>query len=328
MALSRAAGLCRLSLRTQWAVSRLLSSISAGGEPPGDDKRRGRLVDLEALRRERVLRPPPERKQPTPPRKAHNTSRPTREQLQLNADIVACASAEAVLDLAASRPALLNGVIVSTALMKLAKLIGKGKRAQWLESDARFQQLLSATVALMEHKVVEARGFANLLYACGQLGITPPADWLQSYWHASASKLGEFSEQGLSNTLFACGQLGITPPADWLQRYWHSSSAKLGEFSEQGLSNVIYACGQLGITPSVDWLQRYWHTSASKLGEFSTQGLSNTVYACGQLGITPPADWLQQYWHASALKLGEFKPQHYSNTLYACGQLGIKPPAD
>jgi hypothetical protein len=108
-----------------------------------------------------------------------------------------------VLDLATARPALLNGVIVSTALMKLAKIIGKGKPARGLESDARFQQLLSAAVTLIECKEVDAHGFANLLYACGQLSITPPADWLHRYWHASASKLGEFSEQGLSNVIYA-----------------------------------------------------------------------------------------------------------------------------
>ena len=62
MALSRAAGACRLALQTQWAVVRLLGSAASGGEPPGDDKKHGRLVDLEALRRERALRPPAERR--------------------------------------------------------------------------------------------------------------------------------------------------------------------------------------------------------------------------------------------------------------------------
>ena len=221
MALSRAAGLCRLALRTRWAVVRLLSSVGAG-EPPSDDAKRGRLADLEALRRERTLRPPSERKQPAPPRKVYSTPKPSYEQLQLNKNIVACESAEAVLDLATARPALLNDVIVATALIKLAKLVGKGKPARWLENDARFQQLLTAAVALMEPNMVGARGFSNMLYACGQLGITPAADWLQRYWHASASKLEEFTVQDCSNTLYACGQLGITPPADWLQRYWHA----------------------------------------------------------------------------------------------------------
>ena len=159
---------------------RLLSSVGAG-EPPGDDAKRGRLVDLEALRRERALRPPAERTQPAPPRKVYSTLKPSYEQLQLNKNIVACESPEAVLDLATARPALLNDVIVSTALMKLAKLIGRGKPARWLEKDARFQQLLTAAVALMERKEVDAQGFSNMLYACGQLGITPPVDWLQRF---------------------------------------------------------------------------------------------------------------------------------------------------
>ena len=136
MALSRAAGLCRLALRTQWACVRLLSSVSAGDEAPGSEDKRGRLVDLEALRRERALRPPAERRPYAPPHKMYSRPRATPEQLQLNADIGACASAEAVLDLVSAHPALLNGVIVPTALLKIAKLIGKGRHAQWLESDA------------------------------------------------------------------------------------------------------------------------------------------------------------------------------------------------
>ena len=71
MALSRAAGVCRLALSTQWACVRLLSSVSAGGEAPGSEDKRGRLVYLEALRRQRALRPPAERTQPVPPRAAH-----------------------------------------------------------------------------------------------------------------------------------------------------------------------------------------------------------------------------------------------------------------
>ena len=181
VALWRAAGLCRLALRTQWTTTRLLSSVAAGGEPPSDDAKRGRFADLEALRRERALCPPPERTQPAPPRDARSIPKPSYEQLLLNKNIVACGSAEAVLDLATARPAVLNGVIVPTALMKLAKLIGKGKPARWLENDARFQQLLAAAVALMERKEVGSQGFSNMLYACGQLGITPPVDWLQRF---------------------------------------------------------------------------------------------------------------------------------------------------
>ena len=366
MALSRAAGLCRLALRTQWACVRLLSSVSAGDEAPGSEDKRGRLVDLEALRRERALRPPAERRPYAPPRKMYSRPRATPEQLQLNADIGACATAESVLDLASARPALLNGVNVATALIKLAKIIGKGEPTLWLESDARFQQLLAAAVLLMKRKEMDERGFSNLvyacgqlgivppsnwlvvfwsssflvlhdfapqglsntLYACGQLGVVPPADWLQRYWDAGALKLGEFKPQELSNTLYACGQLGITTPAEWLEPYWHASASKLVDFVPQALSNTMYACGQLRITPPADWLQRYWHASASKLVDFVPQALSNTLYACGQLGITPYAEWLERYWHASASKLGEFKPQDFSNTLYACGQLDITPPAE
>ena len=318
MALSRAAGVCRLALRTQLAVLRQLGS-AASGEPQGDDKKRGRLVDLEALRRERALRPPAERRQPAPMRKA------TREQVQLNADIQACASAEAVLGLVSSRLAVFNEVNAATALMIISRRVGKHEAASGISGDVRFAQLLSTAESLFARMVPQE--LSNTLYACGQLVITPPADWLQRYWLASASKLGEFVPQALSNTMYACGQLNISPPADWLQRYWHASALKLGEFNEQDLSNTMYACKQLDITPPADWLHGYWHVTAPKLGWFNAQGLSNTLYAFGQLGITPPADWLQRYWRASTSKMGEFIPQDFSNTIFACGQLDITPPA-
>ena len=45
--------------------------------------------------------------------------------VKLNRDIVACESAEAVLDLVASHLTILNGVNTSTALLRLARCAGK-----------------------------------------------------------------------------------------------------------------------------------------------------------------------------------------------------------
>ena len=171
------------------------------------------------------------------------------------------------------------------------------------------------------------QGLSNTLYACGQLGISPPTDWLQQYWHASASKLGEFKPQELSNTLYACAQLGITPPADWLQWFWHASASKLGTFNEQSLSNTLQACGQLDVLPPADWLGRYWKASALELNKSTALGLSNTLIACAELGATPPADWLQRYWRVSSSKMGELMSRKLSTMLVTLAQLDITPPA-
>ncbi len=288
-----------------------------------------RSVDLEALRRKRAERPQPERtlaaRTPSaPPRRKFRGPTATQAQLQLNKDIQACASADAVLDLVSSQWAILNEVNAATALTMIQRRAGK--QSARLRSDARFAQLLSVAESLFERMGPQA--LSNMIYACGQLANTPPPDWLERFWHASAVKLDDFEPQGFSNTIYACGQLGITPPADWLERFWNVNAVKLGKFLPQNLSNKLYACGQLGITPPDDWLPRFWHASAAKLSEFDPQALSNTLYACGLLGLTPPADWLERFWLASATKLGDFKPQELSNTLYACGQLGMTPPAD
>ena len=324
MALLRAAGRCRLTLRTQWASLRLLSAAATGGEPPAGEDRR-RQDALEALRRERALRPPSERAPPVSGRPRRRLVAPTREQLQLNKDIQACASAEAVLALVSSRLDVLNEVNAATALMTLARRASISEAAS-LSGDARFVQLIDAAAA--RFALMAAQELSNTLYACGQLGITPPADWLERFWHASALKVGEFIPQALSNTVYSCGLLGIMPPADWLERYWHASAVKLGAYIPQDYSNTLYACGRLGLTPPGDWLERFWQASAATLDDFVPQALSNAVYACGQLGLAPPVDWLERFWHASASKLGEFKPQELSNTLYACGRLGLTPPGD
>ena len=300
--LSRAAGLFRLALRTQWACVRLLSSVAAGGEPPGSEDKPVRRVDIEALRRERGLRPPAEGTQPTPPRKVYRTPKPSYEQLQLNKAIRDSTSVDAVLDLAAARTPLLDCVGVASALLKTSKLVGNREPALWLKEDKRFKQLMKAARSLMERRAMDAQGFSNMLYACGQLGIAPPSSWLRVYWESSASELDKSVPQDFSNTLYACGQLGIMPTGEWLQQYWHASASKLGEFIPQALSNTMYACGQLGNTPRADWLQRYWHASTLKLGEFNEQELSNTLQRAGSwtsrrlpIGCCqPPADWLLQ----------------------------------
>ena len=355
MALLRAAGLCRLALRTHWASLRLLSSAGAGGEPPAGEDKPGRRVDLEALRRERALRPPSDRARGPIARgvragsagsargprgvrsRAHHPAArvspatpgrlvpPTREQLQLNKELQTCASGEAVLALVSSRLAVLNEVNAATALMTLARRASISEAAS-LSGDARFAQLIDA--AASRFGLMAAQELSNTIYACGQLSIVPPADWLERYWHATASKLGEFKPQNFSNTVYACSQLGLEPPADWLERYWHASVEKLGDFKPQELGNMLYACGQLGITPPADWLPRFWHASAAMLGDFKPQELNNTIYACGQLGVTPSDYWLPRFWQASAAALGAWIAQDLSNTIYACGLLDIRPPAD
>ena len=185
MALSRAAGLCRLALRTQWAAVRLLSAVAVSGElPGGDDVKPGRLIDTAALRRERALRPPAERTPPASPRNTRSILSSTPEQRQLNKAISRTSSVDEVLDLALARRALLDHVGASSAFYVIAKLVGKGKPAQWLKEDARFKQLMRAASSLVERGAMDARGFANMLYACGQVGITPPSSWLIAYWTA------------------------------------------------------------------------------------------------------------------------------------------------
>jgi hypothetical protein len=322
MALLRAAGLCRLAQRAQWASLRLLSAAAAGDESSGGESKPGRRVDLEALRRERAERPPAARQPPAPPRYrqyASNLGRTNDWTVALNAEIQACASAEAVLDLVAPQLERLSTVNVSTALITIQRR-ARGP-ATWLQDDARFVQLLEFAARVFER--MGPRELANAVYACGKLGITPPGDWLERFWQASAATLGAWNAQDLSNAVYACGQLGLVPPADWLERFWIASGAGLGAFVPQALSNTIYSCGQLGITPPGGWLESFWHASAAKLSEFDPQELSNSIYACGLLAITPPADWLQRFSSACEQTLPGMNQQELANTALALAMLEL-----
>ena len=259
-----------------------------------DAGRGSRSVDLEGLRKSRSAAGGGDRPQPAsaPPRRQVKSKRATPKQIQLSRDIIACESADAVLDLVtqASHLSVLNGVNASTALIRLARSAGKG--AAWLQGDLRLAQLLSAAERLFV--AMEARDVANTLYACGKLGLELPPDWLQRYWQAGESKLGEFKPQDFSVTLYACGQLGNTPPADWLELFWDASAPKLGEFKPQELSNTLYACGQLDIRPPADWLERYWSATRQRLevGRFQRARLQQhdvCVRAAGHHAAGRPA---------------------------------------
>ena len=290
-------GCCRASRRcglrarlTRTAVLRLVRAHAA--QPLDGEHGRERIVDLAALRRARALRPPSTRPPPPAPPSSPPQRAPERE-IQLNADIQACNSAEAVLDLVTPQLDRLAPGNASTALSTIHKRAGRGQAASRLRHDARFVQLMEC--AAQRFGGMQPRHLTASLYSCGKLGIWPPAEWLLRFWPASASKLDASKPQDFSITLYACGQLGLMPPASWLLRYWQASSLKLGQFKTQELSNTLYACGQMFNPPPSDWMQLYWHVSALKLFEYNAQDFSNTLYACGQLGITPPADWLERY---------------------------------
>jgi hypothetical protein len=154
MALSRTVGLCRLALRTRWASVRLLSS-AAGGELPSGEAPPGRRVDLEALRRERALRPQSDRVAPALPSR-YKQPYATREQLQLNKELQECASGEAVLALVSSQWAVLNEVNAATALITISRRVSKDE-ASWLRDDPRFAQLLRVAEAGFEVRALRCR---------------------------------------------------------------------------------------------------------------------------------------------------------------------------
>ena len=264
MALSRAAGLCRLALRTQWAATRLLSTAASGIEEPdvvdGLRPERSDLAAVDTPRRDRGSAASGSEQPAGVERlrhdRGHEASRPalgvavpTREQVQLNKTLTACGTVDGVLDLMTEHVSRLNCVNVSTALLAIQRRRSERETAEWLKGDARFRQLLKVARRQMEGDAMDAQALSNVLYVCGELGTRPPPSWLTVYWDASGAALPDMVPQALSNTLYAMQKMQVMPPPGWLERYWEASIVKLPEFNAQDCSNTMYSAGQLVRAP-------------------------------------------------------------------------------
>ena len=367
MALLRAASLCRLALRTQWAPVRLLSTVAVA-EPPGDDGGPERRYDTDALRGQRSQRPQAERRLVVPPPLRCTLPKSMDAERRLHRHLMdVSATVDEVLGHATAHLALLDQFGVLTALWAIVKLVAKGDQpAHWLETDERFLQVLHASRRLMLRGEMDWRGYSFMLPALGQLGVKPPLNWRYEFWHRGALLMGEYPPGALSNMLCACGQLGIyptnnwrhrfwrafiprmtrltphqmcsvwraseqldcMPPDPWSDRFWRFTISQLDKLRPQDFSGVLHACGKLQARPPDEWLHHYWIASGQQLGDFTPQQLNDTLIACGELGIVAPGYWMQRFWHASALQLADFTPLCLSQTMFACGLLGITPPAD
>ena len=178
----------------------------------------------------------------------------------------------------------------------------------------------------MQGNLCNARSFANLLYGCMNLGITPDAAWQTTFWQNSQDKLNDFNPQALSSTLYAAAKLSLTPPEDWQQAFWTQGKHQLKRFNPQNYSNTLHAAAKLSLTPPEDWQKAFWTQSQTQLKDFSPQGLSNTLYAACILKLKIPEDWQKAFWTQSKRQLRQFNPQDMINMLYAACVLDLKIP--
>ena len=327
MALSRAASLFRLALRTRWAPARLLSVVAEADEPP---VRPERHYDTTQMHYQRTLRVQARHLQYVPSEFVYSVPKSEDEaHKQHRADMSRSASVDELLGHATRRMDLLDQFGVLTVLWTIVKLNDKGAEpSQWWKTDERYHQVLRVATSLMLRSLVDGKAYSFMLRAFGFMGVAPPPSWMSVFWDKSALLMGEYKAAATCNMLYACGQLGLKPPNNWRRRYWNSSALKLRDLRPYEMGNVWLASEQLDLRPREYWLKRFWRHSVEKLGDFAPQDLSNVLHACGhlELKVMPPEDWLHHFWLASCLKLGEFTPQNLNDTLAACGELGIEPP--
>ena len=110
--------------------------------------------------------------------------RPPPAQLQLNDEILACASTTEVLDLIVSRLAdangnselAPNGTNISTALSRIAALPGVAEAKQ----DARLAQVFAASLPHLAG--MNERTLAGMLHAYSKLELQPSAEWVNRFF--------------------------------------------------------------------------------------------------------------------------------------------------
>lgn len=180
----------------------------------------------------------------------------------------------------------------------------------------------------MQDNLCNARGFANLLYGCMNLSITPDEAWERAFWQNSQHKLNDFKPQEFSNTLYAAAKLSLKAHIDWKDHFWPMSQHKLRLFKAQEFSNMLYAIAKLGWQPPVDWIEDFWQESRKKLFCFKAQEFSNILYGASTLGLQPPTGWMEDFWQESRKKLHYFEAKHCSSTLHSAAILIMPPPKD
>ena len=87
----------------------------------------------------------------------------------------------------------------------------------------------------------------NVLFACGALGLTPPATFLEPCWRASAEIMGSFKLQELTNALYAAAKLDIRPPDYWLHEFSRVFEVLLPDSCQQDLANTALGLATLAL---------------------------------------------------------------------------------
>ena len=247
------------------------------------------------------------------------------EQTQVNGRIMACATPEAVLELVTPLLPSLGRWSLVVALQRVASATKQQRRPSPLKRDARpLEPLLLALQWQLGS--LEPSGLAGVLGACGMLGVTPAADWLQSYWRESAPVLERFDPKELTTTLFACGRLALKPPGEWQSRFFAASAKALPKYDAQCFANTLYACGAMGLEPPHAWLRVFWPACTAALPKFKPLDLSEMLHACGRMKLTPSEDVVAAFWDASHAQMRLFTPMGLSKLFYGCAVLRLAPP--
>lgn len=229
--------------------------------------------------------------------------------------------------------------------MKCANLV-KSRKAGREEAAGMFKQLSRVWLKLLPDAQTQA--CANVLWACGTLGVTDAAVW-DSTWEAyldlqkrqtvnTGAARAKTSHQ-ISNALLACVKLSKQPPADDLQLLLQTflQPAVLSAAAPQAIANTTWALSQLHQLKS-------WQGGVSQQGVIrllgqdqlqlllakgNTVDTSNVVFALARIS-TGPAPFVslsfaqaatRQLLAAAARRQFSCKAGHLKRSQTACGHV-------
>ena len=220
---------------------------------------------------------------------------------------------------------------------------------RWLEHCMRFSALhLSA----LSHQEL----ISQLMWACGQLGVSPPASCLPNIVDHLQQLLPSCSDQQLAALLTAVAQLQLHQqqsqqqqrsqqqqvpqyqqqsqqqqqqlPVDWWQTCWTSLLAVLQRGCRSSCLVVILAAvADLTLQPPQAVAKQLAAAAwEGMLGEeCEARVVVGLLHGCARLSWGPPERWLLRFQAAAGHILPRFKSQDFANTAWALAVLGVVP---
>ncbi|GLI61811.1 hypothetical protein VaNZ11_004318 [Volvox africanus] len=168
-------------------------------------------------------------------------------------------------------------------------------------------------------------------------------DWLQRFWSASASSVGDATPKEAAMMLWAMSALAVQPPDPWVRTLLNAVEPYLcatitggaGDYgvSDQTLGILLSSLGHLRVQPSPQWMAMALAAVDFRVGgggdvrghreqgDMNTAALLGVLSGLAYLEWPLPADWLARLVRTVAPQLGRLNPAERTRAYMAVASL-------